>query len=378
MTESRVHVALLTTTLDVSGAERVVAALADGLIQADYRVSVVALQRRSGALTRLVRNPNVSMLDLGVRGAWDVGAIGRLRRWLLAERVSVLYTFLFHAHLLGRCAGRLAGVPHILSSQQVANWGGSGRRALERLTAHWCERIVAVSDGVRIDLIQRMHVPADRVRVIFNAVDVDAYHSRTRPFEQPRPAGQVVFGSASRLAPEKDHASLLQGFAMAVRNRPDLRLRLAGDGPLEARLRREVQTLGLQRHVEMLGQIADVASFYDSLDVYVQPSRTEGLPCAVVEAMAMSRPVVATDVAGNRDAVVPGVTGLLIPAGSPQAWAAALTSIAGDVAYAQRLGAAGRQRAVEMFDAKAMIASTLCMLEELLKPSVRSSCRAPD
>jgi glycosyltransferase involved in cell wall biosynthesis len=128
----------------------------------------------------------------------------------------------------------------------------------------------------------------------------------------------------------------------------------------------------------MLGQIADVASFYDSLDVYVQPSRTEGLPCAVVEAMAMSRPVVATDVAGNRDAVVPGVTGLLIPAGSPQAWAAALTSIAGDVAYAQRLGAAGRQRAVEMFDAKAMIASTLCMFEELLKPSVRSSCRAPD
>ncbi len=378
MTDSRVHVALLTTTLDVSGAERVVAALADGLMEAGYRVSVVALQRRSGDLTRLVRNPDVGMLDLAVRGAWDVGAIGRLRRWLRAERVSVLYTFLFHAHLLGRSAGRLAGVPHILSSQQVANWGGPGRRALERLTAGWCERIVAVSDGVRVDLIERMRVPADRVRVIFNAVDVDAYQSRTRPFDEPRPAGHVVFGSASRLAPEKDHASLLQGFAMAVRDRPQLRLRLAGTGPLEARLRRDVQSLGLERHVEMLGQVADVAAFYDSLDVYVQPSRTEGLPCAVVEAMAMSRPVVATDVAGNRDAVVPGVTGLLIPAGSPQAWAAALTSIAGDAESAQRLGAAGRQRAVDVFDAKAMIRSTLSMLEELLTPSGRSSRRAPD
>jgi glycosyltransferase involved in cell wall biosynthesis len=277
----------------------------------------------------------------------------------------VVYTFLPHAHILGRYAARRAGVRHIISSQQVANWGGWTMRALERWTARWCEKVIAVSDGVRDDLVRRTGVPADRVRVIFNAIDVATYRPRTVPFD--RGDDRFVIGSASRLAPEKDHRSLLRGMATAVREIPQLRLRLAGHGPLESQLRAEVTELGLGDRVELLGHVDDVRAFYESLDVYVQPSHTEGLPCAVLEAMAMARPVIATDVPGNRDAVAPGETGWLIPARAPAAWVEALHLVRGDVAEARRRGQAGRRRAMDRFDATPMVDATFRLLQELLQ-----------
>jgi len=369
------HVALLTTTLDVSGAERVIALLADGLVREGYQVSVVGLQRRSGSLAHLIREPSVRVADLGVSGQLDLGVIGRLRRWLIDERVTILYTFLFHGNVIGRLAGRAARVPFLLSSQQVAEWGNWPRRLLERLTARWCDCIVAVSAGARDDVIARLGVSGDRVRVIVNAIDVPSFEARTRPFERAREPGQIVLGSASRLAPEKDHATLVRGFAMAVELMPGLRLRLAGHGPLAESVSDLVAQLGLTSTVELLGRIDDIHAFHDSLDIYVQPSRTEGLPVAVIEAMAMQRPVIATDVAGNRDVVVNNVTGWLIPPQSPAAWAAAIVEAA-TAPSAVQFGLAGRRRVEERFDARTMVKDTVQLLEELrdgTRPRPRSS-----
>jgi glycosyltransferase involved in cell wall biosynthesis len=366
------HVALLTTTLDVSGAERVLALVADGLARAGFRVSVVGLQRRSGALAALITDPAVHVTDVGLTGAWDAAVVTRLSRWLQAEQVSVLYTFLFHATVLGRLAGRRARVPVVLSSQQVAAWGGPLRFALERWTARWCDRIVAVSPSVRDDLVTRYRFPADRIRVIANAIDVSSFVPSRAAFDG---AAGVVIGSASRLAPEKDHETLIHGFALARAVRGDLQLQLAGSGPLEARLRALIADLKLENCAHMLGRVEAIRRFYNGLDVYVQPSRAEGLPCAVVEAMAMGRPVLATDVPGNRDVVVDGVTGRLIAAGSPVAWRDAILAIAADPAAAQRSGEAGRRRAAALFDAPSMIAATVALINELLASPTRRPVR---
>jgi glycosyltransferase involved in cell wall biosynthesis len=154
--------------------------------------------------------------------------------------------------------------------------------------------------------------------------------------------------------------------ASSAREMPDLRLRLAGSGPLEFQLRAEVHDLGIADKVEFLGHIDDVREFYDTLDVYVQPSRTEGLPCAVVEAMAMARPVIATDVPGNRDAVAAGETGWLIPQHNPGAWAQALQAVRQEVSEARRRGVAGRRRAMDLFDVPPMVDATVRLLLEML------------
>jgi L-malate glycosyltransferase len=365
MTSPRPHIALLTTTLDVSGAERVMALLADGLCREGYRVSVAALQRRSGALARLILDPDVQIIDFGMSGPLDARVLGRVRRWLRREQVSVLYTFLHHAHVIGRYAGHREGVPHIVSSQQVANWGGPVRQALDRWTSRWCERMVAVSDGVRRDIVERMGFPEERVPVVFNAIDVRSYESQVIPFSRSSKTGTIVLGSASRLAHEKNHESLLRGFAIARQFVPQLRLTLAGGGPLAGRLADLVRQEGLSDVVELLGHVDDVRTFHDRVDIYVQPSRTEGLPCAVIEAMAMRRPVVATDVAGNRDAVVDGETGWLIPPDSDEAWARGLCEAVSDRSRAIAFGEAGRERAERLFDVSRMVASTVQMLREL-------------
>jgi glycosyltransferase involved in cell wall biosynthesis len=365
MRAPRPHIALLTTTLDVSGAERVMALLAEGLTSSGYRVSVVALQRRTGALAGLIRNPDVQVLDFGMSGPLDLRVIRRLRQWLTSERVSVLYSFLYHAHILGRFAGHFSRVPHVISSQQVANWGGLTRRTLDRWTSRWCERIVAVSEGVREDVIERMGFPSERVRVVFNAIDVRMYEARREPFSHGPGDERIFVGSASRLAHEKNHESLLRGFALARTSIPQLRLRLAGSGPLAGRLAEVIREEGLSEFVELLGHVDDVRTFHDQIDIYVQPSRTEGLPCAVIEAMAMRRPVIATDVPGNRDAVVHGETGWLIAPDSDEAWADGLREATTDRVRARTFGESGRVRAEHLFDAPAMVANTVQLLREL-------------
>ncbi len=358
------HIVLLTTTLDVSGAEKVMALLAEGLADAGFRVSIVGLQRRSGALARLVKRADIDVIDLGLGGVWDVGVATRLRRLLREQHVSVLYTFLYHAHILGRLVARFTKVRHIISSEQVADWGTPVARALDKWTARWCDRVIAVSEGVKDDVVGRMKIDEDRVRVIYNAVDVRHYESSRAPFD-PADGDVIVLGSASRLAAEKNHESLLRGFAMAHRNDARLRLRLAGTGPLAGHIAALVMQLNLREAVTLLGHIQDVRSFYDGIDLFVQPSRTEGLPCAVIEAMAMERPVIATDVPGNRDAVVHGATGWLIEPDSETAWAQQIASVTGDPERARSFGKAGRKRAEHLFDARPMVANTIALFREL-------------
>jgi glycosyltransferase involved in cell wall biosynthesis len=364
------HVAFVTTTLDVSGAERVIAHLADGMARTGARVSILALQGRSGALRKLVRESSVTVADVGMTGPLDLRAIGRLQRWLRTAHVDVVCTFLFHGHIVGRLAARWAGVPILISSQQVAQWGGPVRRLLERWTGRWCDAMIAVSQGVRDDLVTHYGVPSSRIHVIYNAIDVEAFRPSRAPFGTH---GTVVFGSASRFAPEKDHASLIRGFAAARAARPELQLelRLAGSGPLESRLRRLATAFGPSSGISFVGQIRDVRRFYDALDVYVQSSWTEGLPCAVIEAMAMARPVIATDVPGNREAVEAGVTGRLIPPGSPDAWRDAILEAVDDPPRAKAFGRAGQVLAADRFDAARMVADTIRLVDELC---ARRSC----
>jgi glycosyltransferase involved in cell wall biosynthesis len=359
------HIALLTTTLDVSGAERVLALLADGLAAAGYRVSVIGLQRRSGALAGAIGDRRVTVDDLGLSNPLSLLGLPRFHRWLAREQVTVLYSFLFHAHLVGRLAAQVAGVPLVLTSQQVAGWGGPVRSFLERRTARWSDAFIAVSPSVRDDLISRLKVPADRVHVIPNAIRVADFTPADPPFS--RDGDDVVIGSACRLAPEKDHASLIRGFALLRQRHPRVRLKLAGSGALRSSIESLVGELGLEQDVDLPGRLDDVRGFYQGLDVYVQPSRTEGLPCAVIEAMSMGRPVVATDVAGNRDAVVDGVTGVLVPSESPSGWADALATLIDAPGRARDMGAAGRRRAIEIFDARQMVERTRALIDDRLR-----------
>ena len=143
--------------------------------------------------------------------------------------------------------------------------------------------------------------------------------------------------------------------ALRAAGRHDATVVVVGDGPLREELAREAARLGIAPHVQLLGDLADVRFALEALDVFVLPSRTEGMSNALLEAMAMGLPVVATAVGGTPEVIGDGQTGLLVATDDPSAIAAAITRLLDDPATAARLGAAARQTVEEKFGAKSMV-----------------------
>lgn len=368
------RVLLMTTGFDMGGAERVLAELCGGLSNSGHEVYAGCLQRRSGALMHHLDLSRVRVVDLGMRTKLDARAIWRLYRFLRAERIDVLYSFLFHAHIIGRVAARMAGVPVVLAAQQTMGLEGGWRNFLTTATSRWCTRVIAVSKNVEDFVVQTMRVPRAKVTTIYNCVDVEKFPSRRpSPLRQP---GRPTLGIVARLSPEKDHLVLLQALQLVRRQYPDARLLIAGEGPQEPVLRESVSRSGLTSAVEFLGRVDDVPAVLAAIDVYVQSSLTEGLPCAVLEALAAEVPVVATRVGGTGEVVEHERTGLLVEPGDSAAIARAVCRMLEHPEEAREMARRGRTLVAERMSASSMVRETDELITALLEratPYVRTA-----
>jgi glycosyltransferase involved in cell wall biosynthesis len=354
---------LLINTFDIGGAERVYAQLARGLAHRGFRVVAACLQRRSGRLAQELACSGIEVLDLRARSRVDALVIARLARALTRERVSVLYTFLIHSHVIGRIAARAARTPVVLSSQQTMGWEGKWNERLNRLTARWCSRVIGVSRNVSEYLVEDVGIPRGKVTTIYNCVDVSRFAETLSP---PHSDAGPVIGMVARLDPAKDYDSLLRAFTVIAGRYPTARLLLAGDGPERARLGALVDELGLSGAVEFLGHVSDVRTVHNRIHVYVQSSHTEGMPVAVLEALASGLPVVASRVGGNEEAIIDGIGGLLVPPADPSAMAAAIQRLIENPDEARAIGDAGRRHVRETFSVDAVVEATTRLIQQAL------------
>jgi glycosyltransferase involved in cell wall biosynthesis len=357
----RATILLLINTFDMGGAEAIYIQVARGLAERGYRVIAGCLQRRSGQVAVELERSGIEILDLrmsnvGVEGVW------RLVQFCRKNDVDVVYTFLIHAHLVGRMAARIAKVPVVISSQQAMHIENRLLKFANRFSARWCDALIAVSKNVEDYLVDEVGVPRAKVTTIFNAIDADRFVGITpRRFNDLIPGPHI--GYCARLRPEKDHQALIVAVKMVKAQFPGVRLFLAGDGPERNRLERFVQSQGMTDSVEFLGHLSDVSSFYGRLDIYVQSSYIEGLPLAVLEALACGLPVVASRVAGNEEILGEREAGLLVEPHDPAALAEAIIWMTVHRQEARQMGANGQRIVRERFGAEAMIAAT----EDLLR-----------
>jgi starch synthase (maltosyl-transferring) len=258
----------------------------------------------------------------------------------------LVQSFLFHANVASRLAALFAGRPWVVGGLRVAERGKTWHRALDRLTARLSVGSVCVSDGVLRFSRDVGWLPADRLTVIPNGVD-------PTPFDDATPASRDALGIppdavvalfVGRIDVQKGVADLLDAAAKVAVERKDWHLVLVGDGPdlRKHRARTETDTR-LARRVHWLGRRDDIAALLNAADLLVLPSLWEGMPNVVLEAMASRRAVVATDVEGSEDLVVPGRTGWLIPAGDPARLASALLEAHSDSERLRRYGDAARE-----------------------------------
>jgi glycosyltransferase involved in cell wall biosynthesis len=290
---------------------------------------------------------------------------------LRARRIDILHTRLVRADFVGRLAGRLAGVPLIVSnlsgvySRHFPSWhrGVAGRvlAALDRASLPLTHVFVANAEAVRADFLASTNIPRDRVHRIHNGVD-PAPFDRARP-ERPcvRNANRVgddrcVVGFVGRLFRDKGLATLVEAMAELSRSVPrPLALWIVGDGPERASLEALVAARHLAGTTCFAGLRDDVPRWLTGMDVFAFPSTHEGNPNAVLEAMCASLPVVAAGVPGTAEVVGDGETGLLVPPGDAGAMASALRTLILDPARAAAYGEAGRERVLGGFSMERMV-----------------------
>ncbi|HZE75279.1 MAG TPA: glycosyltransferase [Gemmatimonadales bacterium] len=310
---------------------------------------------RLGVRTCAVPRPDRARRMAGLAG---------LRQALRTERPAIL-----HAHLswplackYGVLAAWLARVPAVVATAQLYLEVGS--HAEQRLMTMALRRIIAVSNEVRARYARELRVPARKLAVVPNGIEVPPAVRRCDPAlraELVRGRPDYVVLTPARLHEQKGHAYLLAAAARV----PEATFVLAGDGPLRAELERLAAELNVADRCVFLGYRSDVSDLLAAADVFVLPSLFEGLPVSVLEAMAAERAVVATAIGGTDEAVTHEVTGLLVPPRDPAALAAAIRRLQADPQLAGRLAAAGRERVQREFSSAATARNVMRIYDEV-------------
>ena len=341
-----VKVCLVITDLDVGGAERALVALALGLDRRRWEPSVVCLAGE-GALGVVLREGGIAVTCLGVNPRRPVAAVAALIRVFRRERPALVQSFLFHANIAARLAALGAGRPPVLGGIRVAERQKGWHLTLDRMTTRLTVGSVCVSAGVRRFSADRGGLDPDRLVVIPNGVD-PARFAQVEPVDRSTlgvPTHAVLTLYVGRLDPQKGLDTLLDAAAIVARACPDWHLALVGAGPIRAALEAKAASLpDLAGRVHWLGRRGDVPGLLRGADLLVLPSRWEGMPNVVLEAMAAGRPVVATRVEGTEDLVVPGATGWLVPPDQVKPLAEALIAAAADPERRRAFGRAGLRR----------------------------------
>lgn len=283
--------------------------------------------------------------------AHDRAAFADLKAFCHAGQFDVVHTHSAKAGALGRLAARDAQVGRIVHTYHgfpFHNFQSRMRRQtyirIERSLGRFTDAFLAVGPAVAAEAIVRRIAPPERVRTIGVAVSNGRAPDLSDQAEARRllgvPPGMRVVGTVGRLDFQKAPEDFVN--ALAGMRRSDIYGVWIGDGPLRAKTEKLAARRGLKGRMSFLGERSDVASLLPGLDVFAMASRYEGLPCAIVEAMAAARPVVATAVNAVPNIVITGETGLLVPPGRPDLLSRALAYLIDNPAVADRLARTGR------------------------------------
>jgi glycosyltransferase involved in cell wall biosynthesis len=366
----RIRVALVITELDVGGAERCLVNLATRLERQRFTPVVYALAGppSDDELVNQLNAAHVPVHFLSARGWWHFpSAKARLRSLLAEQAPHVVQTFLFHANVLGAVAGLEARVPEIVLGVRVAD-PSRWRRWVESRVARRVSRVVCVSRSVADYVREMANMPPEKLAVIPNGIDFSA---------GPTPAADLGrFGIASdrkvlafvgRLHPQKGLDWLLPRLPPAFAQLPNHDLLVIGDGPQRSRLARQAGSLGIANRIHFVGRQGDVAALLRSSSLLVLPSRWEGMPNVVLEAMAAGLPVVSTDAAGVEELLGDAAPEQMAAQGDSDGFMRRLLRLAKDERLSSALGQRNRRRAEQHFSLSEVVARYAALYESLLR-----------
>lgn len=343
------RVAFVISSMGVGGAETLLLDLVRGIDRRRVDPQIYFLWER-GPLGDVAAR-DVPTFDHLLRNRIDAAVVLRMAKLFREQQVDAIVTVCAGDKMFwGRLAAAWARVPVILSALHSTGWPEElelPNRALTPLTTGF----IAVADAHRRFLIERERLPAEKVFVVRNGVDVDRFQFDATSRDEWRrklgiPAAAPVVGIVAALRPEKDHELFVRCAREVARDVPGVHFVVAGQGPEKERAQAVARDLGLTDRVHFLGLVDDVRGVMSMLDLVVLTSRNEASPVSVLEAMACARPVVAPRVGSVAESVLDGVTGLLARVGDRDDMRAKWTRLLLDPGAARAMGEDGRRHVV--------------------------------
>lgn len=372
----KIKVLYVVDNLSFGGGERGFGQLWTGLNRDRFQTHLAA--HPGGKLEEMAHGAGVSFFPIDMSRKVNFITIGHLSRLISQNRIDIVHSMGARADFFARLACRKMSSTAVLCTVAMLIEGydvGSLRKAVykiaDRYSARYVTQYIAVSKALKDRLIEECGIPADKISVIYNGVELDQYNPNLcAPDEVCRSLGITddypVIGTIGRLVYQKGFSYFLEAAKRVWSERRQVRFVIVGHGPEEAKLKSLAESLGISHVCTFAGLRFDTARLLSVFNVFVLSSVLEGLPRVVIEAMAMGRPIVATDIDGVREEIRHNETGILVPPEDPIAFAEAILSLLDDREKAERLGRQARKDAEEMFDLRHTLANVEVLYEKVL------------
>ena len=316
-----------------------------------------------GELVERVREMGIRVFDGRMHGSLVspgvLSCVGRFAREFRRSRIDIVHTYLPRGEFVGSVAGRLARVPIVICSKR----GCHDRRGAEgfgaRISNRFADRVVSNAKAVQDFVAADEGCPREKMLVIENGVDAERFApvADTRPYKERLglDPDRPVVGTVTRARIRKGYEELLRAGGAVCRSQPRAQVVVVGQDTREQAPRALIEELGFGDRLHLLGVRTDIPEVLAAFDVFVLASHDEGMSNAVMEAMSVGKPVVATDVGGTGEMVERNVAGLLVPPKDPQALATAIEELLDDPGRAVEMGRQGRRIVDERFSLDRMV-----------------------
>jgi len=310
----KIKILYLITGLNTGGAEVVVRNLSENLNKDYFNIIVISIIPL-GEIGKKVRENGIKVLSLNIKCKYNLFILWKLFKLIKKEAPDILHTHLFHADILGRIVGRLAGVPKIITTIHNINIGSNIREFLMRMTKNFSDYNVAVAKIVAQNAIDKKMAEKNKLTVIYNGVKVSNLQPTTYNL---KPIKIVSVGS---LTEQKGYKFLIEAAPLVISCLSSVKFIILGEGSERMSLEKQIKENNLEDKVVLKGNVCNVPDYLAEANIFVMPSLWEGFSVALLEAAAASKVIIATDVGGNAEIIKNETNGFLIKPGNADALA---------------------------------------------------------
>lgn len=321
-----------------------------GLDRNKYEIVSASLQKRDERILPELENLNIEIVKFSAGSKYDIRILYKLYNFMKETKPDIVICSLFHSTILGRIIGTLTKVPVIINWEHNENLGNGFRRFLNKHTVFLSDKIFCDSQKVQQELVGQLCPDKRRVEMIpIGGINLDKYR-----YSEKKESTAIKIGTTGMLLKQKGYDCLLEAASIIIKKRPNVKFSIAGDGAEFQNLQDMIHHLNLSENVKLIGFQDNIPQFLATLDLYIQPSRWEGLCITVIEAMACGLPVVASNVGGIPESVIDGQNGFLIEANTPSLLAEKTVQLIDNPGLRFSMGRKGRKLAEEKYSLQKM------------------------